>query len=81
MSVPPVMPSQKELRAAADAVQRLRTPPLPGPRQREELLARVAQVLRQLLRDQEQVVEHDEPSSNPEQDLADDPLLGQILER
>lgn len=77
------MPSEKELREALDAVQRLRTPPLPGPRQREELLAEVAKVLRQLLPEQasgaiEQVTE---PAGDPEHDLENDPVIGSFRER
>ena len=74
-----MMPSEKELREALDAVQRLRTPPLPGPRQREELLAMVHKVLRQLVTEQVAVEQVAAPETGP--DLADDPILAHILER
>ena len=73
-------PSEKELREACDTMQALIISPLPPPRQRAEMFRRVYQVLRQLLPDQV-AGEVREPSDDPEIDLADDPVLGFILER
>lgn len=69
-----------EVREALDAVQRLMTTPLPGPRQRQEMLTQVYKTLRRMMQDEEQM-EHEEGQDRPEVDLEDDPLLGKILER
>jgi SpoVK/Ycf46/Vps4 family AAA+-type ATPase len=68
-----------EIREALDNVQRLMMAPLPGPRARQEMLQQIYRILRKMLPEDQQL-EHESVEVRPEVDLADDPVLGGILD-